>query len=295
MQILQFVKRIPRIPNKLYRETRDFILRSSYFLRLACRNRFGSSPLTQVGGPIVSLTTHGPRVKTVYLTIESIGNGWTLPSRLVLWLDDKEVFDHLPLTLQRLQKRGLEVRLCKNYGPHTKYFAYLDTADRFDVPLVTADDDQFYPRRWLRDLVQASNAYPNAVNCHWAVQVVLGQDGLAPYRTWVRCGLTYPSFWNFGLGVSGIIYPPSFLKALRVAGTGFEQICAKADDVWLHVQALRAGFKVRQIQERALRPLEIPGSQKHALFKQNDYAGGNDRQIKNVYTPADLSKLRMQN
>src|SRR5574342_24675 len=97
-----------------------------YLAGLAARNVVSRRSLVQNSGPVVSMTTHGARVETVYLTLESIGRGKTRPRRLVLWLDDPNRFSSLPDSLRRLEKRGLEIRLCENFGPHTKYYPYLE-------------------------------------------------------------------------------------------------------------------------------------------------------------------------
>jgi hypothetical protein len=186
-------------------------------------------------------------------------------------------------------RRGLEIRLCKSYGPHTKYFPYVDAQDHFDVPLVTADDDQLYPQDWLQRLTEGYRNFPTAINCHWALPIGF-KDGIAKYTSWDRCGSMEPTFRQIALGVSGVIYPPAFLRTLKAAGSAFQSCCPKADDIWLHVQALRAGCKIRQLQSKALECLQIPGSQGLALGRAN-YGGGNDQQIEATYTPADIEKM----
>jgi hypothetical protein len=78
---------------------------------------------------------------------------------------------------------------------------------------------------------------------------------------------------------------------LKRAGTAFEECCPKGDDLWLHVQALRAGYKVRQILP-ALPYLSfqpVPGATQNALsYKNVTYGDGNDRQVKATYTEADV-------
>ena len=51
---------------------------ASLYVRLAWLsviNRFMRAPITQPGGPVVSLTSYGKRIHTVHFTIESIGRG----------------------------------------------------------------------------------------------------------------------------------------------------------------------------------------------------------------------------
>ena len=55
-----------------------------------------------------------------------------------------------------------------NYGPHTKYYPYIESVETFEVPLVTADDDSLYTRDWLQKLIADFRKYPEHVNCHLA-------------------------------------------------------------------------------------------------------------------------------
>jgi len=252
-------------------------------------NRYGRSPATQPGGPVVSLTTYGRRAQTVYLAIESIARGEARPSRLILWIDEIDLFKNLPATIRRLQKRGLEVRLCENYGPHKKYYPYVESQDSFDLPLVTADDDILYPRYWLRKLVDANRKYPGTVNCYFAGTIEFDKRSGRMDVKWISCHSTDPSSLYHPLGGAGVIYPPPYLMALKRAGTAFMSCCPTQDDVWHHVMALRAGLKVRQIVP--LPPYfsfqSIPGTLGTALK-----GGGEDWQVAATYTESDIRLLR---
>jgi len=108
------------------------------------------------------------RIDSVFLTIESIGRGELLPARIILWVDDPKVFASLPSSLRRLERRGLEVKLADNYGPHTKYYPYLTSEADIRHPLVTADDDILYPRGWLKGLAAAYALNDQVINCYRA-------------------------------------------------------------------------------------------------------------------------------
>jgi hypothetical protein len=218
------------------------------------------------GGPVVSMTTYGKRVDTVYLTLESIALGSRLPSRLILWLDELDRYHNLPESLRRLQARGLEIRLTPNYGPHKKYYPYLQSGAVLDAPLATADDDVIYPSSWLKGLSDSYNAYPSLV----------------------------PSFLNFATGVSGTIYPPALQEQIKAAGLGFEPLCPRADDVWLHLQALRGGFRVKQLKSWEQSFPELPGTQDMGLVVENVHGSQNDLQIQKTYTAADIALLRAE-
>jgi hypothetical protein len=251
-------------------------------------------PLVAAGGPVVSMTTYGKRLETAYLALETIALGSLLPSRLILWLDDQAVFDNRPDTLRRLEARGLEVKLAEKFGPHTKYYPYLESnsEDSLTLPLVTADDDTLYPVRWLQGLVESYNESPDVVSCYRAHVARLEGKGFADYVTWRRCRTTIPSFSNFATGVSGVIYPPALQKKIKHAGLGFLTVCPKADDVWLHVQALRGGVMVKQVKAWEQTFSVIPGTQETGLVQENVHGSQNDIQIRNTYTAEDIALLR---
>jgi hypothetical protein len=82
--------------------------------------------------------------------------------------------------------------------------------------------------------------------------------------------------------------------ALKRAGTAFQDRCPNGDDLWLHLQALRAGYKVRQILPKLpyFSFQAVPGAAHNALSLQNvTHGDGNDRQVKATYTQADINLI----
>jgi hypothetical protein len=262
--------------------------------RLERHNQTASTPVTAPGGPVVSLTTYGKRIDTVYLTLESIARGSLLPSRLILWMNEVDSYEQRPGSLRRLEARGLEIMLTENFGPHKKYYPYIALSGVLDTPLATADDDTIYPVNWLKRLKESYDADPAVVSCYRAHVVRFDGKKLAPYKCWPWCRSTTPSFLNFSTGVSGTIYPPELLRQLKASGDGFKDICPRADDVWLHVHALRGGFKIKQLKPWAQSFLALPGTQEMALFLDNVHGAQNDLQIQKTYTEADIELLRME-
>ena len=265
-----------------------------YLQRLKIRNVISKKCLTAPSGSVVSLTTYGVRANSVYLTLESISLGITLPIRIILWLDDLSILSNLPASLRRLQRRGLEIRHCENFGPHKKYYPYIEAELSFEKPLVTADDDVIYPHDWLHKLLCAFEEDSSNIICYRAREVLLSSERLEPYINWPYCKSTLPSFRFFATGVSGVIYPPRFQQYLKAANRDFLNVCPKADDLWLHVNALRSGYKIRQLTTEAQEFHTIPGSQAQALCQSNQFDGENDQQILRTYNDADIMFLAQQ-
>lgn len=258
---------------------------------LAMSNRFSRRPCVTGEGPVVCVTSHGYRLQHVHLTLESIASGDLKPGRLLLCLDEQE--RELPRTapLRRLQARGLEIIYGPRCGPHQKYLAYVQQASVLEHPLATADDDVLYPRYWLQDLLSAHGRMPDVIHCYRAHRVGLQESGLAAYRTWLPCEDTRPSLLNFATGVSGVIYPARFQRWLREQGRGFDTCCPRADDIWLHVNAVRCGMPIAQLHNEPVHFVGAPGTRQGALHRHNVSQGGNDQQLGATYTPQDLQRL----
>jgi hypothetical protein len=90
------------------------------------------------------MTTYGQRLKHAHIVIETIAKGTVPPSRFMLYLDVEDVLRPTK-ALKRLKKRGLEIHLAENLGPHTKIQWWIQNAPSFSRPHNVADDDIFYP------------------------------------------------------------------------------------------------------------------------------------------------------
>jgi hypothetical protein len=250
-----------------------------YSLWLRALNIWSRQPVTGDCDVDVSLTSFGPRIRSVWKTLETIGRGVERPRRIVLWLDDEAVAQKPPASLRRLVRRGLEIKQCADYGPHKKYFPYVMEKPP-ERTLVTADDDVFYPREWLARLVSAHR--PGEVT---AYRARIRTDG--PYETWPICATSEPSRRVFATGVSGVAYPPQLLAVLRERGDDFLAVCPRADDYWLHFAAAASGIPVRQVSDLAAYfwPLRIVPA---GLCIQNQKNGANDA----VFEPTQRAWIR---
>ena len=258
------------------------------------KNFAARSSVLDPNGPVVSLTSYGKRIRTVHLTLESIAAGSLRPSRLLLWLEDANVVAKPPAALRRLQERGLEILGCENFGPHKKYFPYLESKASFEDALVTADDDVLYPSFWLTGLLTAHRRAPAAVHCYRAHVAELADartPAFLPYERWQACQTTQPSFLNFSTGCSGVIFPAPVLSALKASGRGFVDCCPFADDVWLNLHAQRMGFPVAQVSDVPYRFFGILLTQLSGLFRKNLFHGGNDAALAATYSAPDLLRL----
>lgn len=275
-----------------YRFLRKWAKRGYSYVLLAgmvFRNRFSSAPVCGSAKVMISLTSFGDRIKTSAFAIESLAAGSVRPERFVLWLAHDE--QKIPASLRRLERRGLEIKYCEDFGSHKKYYPSLPLAIESDLPLVTADDDLLYPRTWLQKLDRAAVEHPTMINCYRASVIATEGDEVAPYNSWPRCKSTTPTVAHFATTGPGVIFPVRVLRELERYGTGFMQHAPRADDIWMHWVAMRSQVPIRQISRKAKLAPYIHGTQRKSLVFENVVHGGNDRQIANLYTPDDVAQL----
>jgi hypothetical protein len=240
---------------------------------------------------VVTLTSHSLRIKHAFAAIESVGNGSLKPVQLILYLGYDLKSLPLPGTLKRLVRRGLEIRFCEDVGPHTKYYPYLVDEPELNLPLVTSDDDTMMDREWLATLMTRWRREPELIHCFRAREIKLSDGCIEPYWNWPLCRTDQPSLKHFATGVSGVIYPPAFQRLLKTAGEEFRTCCPRADDIWLHVMALRHGYRIRQVSAKSVDFPSIPGMSRLGLRRTNVDGSGNDDQIRLTYNSKDVLNL----
>lgn len=273
-------------------QLRDVVLGGPPTAVLRYRNRRSNAPVTGTAPVVVSVASHGRRLRAAHLTLEAIGRGIVRPRRLILWTPDAEAVAEPPATLARLQRRGLELRYSGgDYGPHCKYYPYAASIGHHELPLVTADDDALYTNDWLSGLLIEHATYPEAVIANRAHRITMARGRILPYGEWEDAHPGPPSRRTFATGRSGVLYPPSMLDALREAGEAFRQCAPRADDIWLHAVALRTGVPVRVSRARRRNYRMSPVPDWAGLSVENVIGGGNNRQIEATYTEADLARL----
>ncbi len=236
---------------------------------------------------IVSLTTIPERIHKVSICINSLLQQDLKPDQIILWLSESRergrpllTKDSLPIDLRGLVSRGLDIRWCADTGSSRKLLPALEAFP--DALIVTADDDLMYPRSWLADLHRAHVAEPDYVHCHRGHWMRYQQDGkLRPYLEWdlLAYGKTGPSFDLFPTTGAGVIYGPGHLDPEVLNVQTMVELCPKADDVWFKAMTVLAGVRCSKISKRSSVLRCISTSPTLALNVENEFGGGNDRQL----------------
>ncbi|WFR67264.1 hypothetical protein P9139_01165 [Curtobacterium flaccumfaciens] len=238
------------------------------------------------------MTSFGERIATAHLALESIAAGTALPSRMILWLDDEAAVACPTEGLRRLMRRGLEVRHAEDDGPHKKYYPYVQSVPTHRVPLVTADDDWLFPRRWLEDLMDAHRADPSTNTTHRARRIPVSGGVIAPYVEWARIGASPASPRNLATGGWGHVLTSRMLEALRDRRAEFRAAAPRADDIWLHRVAVETGAAPKSIGRYDHRHiLHVPIGDGPTLAADNVDDGGNDHQIRSAWTNEVVARI----
>lgn len=196
---------------------------------------------------IISLTTIPDRFDKVWLTTESLLRQQKKPDKVILWLAEDEFHGiKVPKVLKRQQKKGLEIRYCKNLKSYKKFY-YTMLEYQNDYVLVV-DDDFIYSEKLLAEMISVSTCYPGCIVCNHAHKIRADKNGLFPYLRWLRyedrkIRGKNPSFQNFMTGCGGILFPVWLLDKEIFREDIFMKIAPTADDVWLNFNAWRSGLK----------------------------------------------------
>lgn len=239
---------------------------------------------------IVSLTTIPERLAKVSLCIESLLRQSLKPDYLILWISEADAA--IPPGLEHLTRRGMDIKYCKDIRSYKKIIYTL--REFSDSVIVTADDDLFYPRHWLKDLYDAYQREPTTIHCHRAHLMAKGDDGeLKAYEDWKygSPGILGPSKLLFPTGAGGVLYPPGSLDREVLNEQVFMSICPTSDDTWLKAMSLLRGVACKKVRPYQEEFTQIKGTQTKALWKENVLNKKNDEQIKAVFERYGLLRL----
>lgn len=236
---------------------------------------------------IVSLTTYGKRYYDVAFTIESIMEQTMKANRIILWLEEELQSTPIPVQLQLLQKRGLEIKFCSNIRSYKKLIPTLKLYP--DATIITIDDDVLYDSDLLETLIVPYLQNSNNIYAHRIHRMTFNQEGkIAKYKDWDRCiNDKTPSFLLFPTGVGGVLYPPHSLDDEVLNEEIFMAKCQFADDVWFKAMSIKKGTKTCGVfshRENGADYLINESVQDVALFNNNLLGLSlNDTQLKAVF------------
>ena len=180
---------------------------------------------------IVSLTTYGRRVQSVYYTIVSLMRQTMKPDMIILWLDyDNWNESNIPMSLKKLQQQGLTIKYCKDLKSYKKLIPALNEYP--DAMIVTCDDDIYYRSNMVERLVKAFKADPTKIYAHRAHQITFTNGYVDSYNNWPEEISDKVGVSVFPTSGGGTLYKKNLLHADICNETLFMKLSPKADDVW---------------------------------------------------------------
>jgi len=228
----------------LTRESANLLL-PIHYKRTSSRPEYRLSPCAKsTGRVVVSISTFPARLDKLWLTLESLLRQTVKPDRIVVWMSSEQVasIDSLPLSLRRMQERGVELMLRPgDYRSHRKYY-YLLTESPDDL-LLTCDDDIFYHPRMIEQIMAAHSEHPADVIACYTHAIRRHADGsLHPYLQWhinAREGELF-----FGSG-GGTLFPVGCFDPHVTDIELATRLCPTADDIWLNTMVRLRGTTIR--------------------------------------------------
>ena len=250
---------------------------------------------------VVSLTSYGRRVKDVapYAIISMMRQTYK-PHRIVLWLDnDNWCNDNLPAEIKKLQKKGLDVRFCNDTRSYKKLIPALEAFP--DDLIFTIDDDIYYPKDLLANVMEAYNCNPDVICCVRGYMLPADSNGqLAQYSTWKLIKKEKTGRKIFPTGGAGCLYQKRLLHKDITNVALFTKLAPFADDVWFFFMEFLAGTTIKILDIAKRDCISMDSFYQH-FHKDSNLSGYNcglsqyDIQIRNVMehygiTASDLLK-----
>lgn len=189
---------------------------------------------------LVSLTSYGERLNDLKYTLYSLLQQTVKPEKIIVWLAFGE---ELSNELKQFEKKGIEFKFCRDTKSYKKLIPALKEFS--NKVIVTADDDIYYRKNWLKKLWYSHLKNPECKITHIAHRLCFDKKGmLEPYIKWAHNVITAPSRKQlFPTGCGGTLYPPHPVKPDFLDESLFMKICPKADDVWFYFMGLLSGQK----------------------------------------------------
>lgn len=204
----------------------------------------------------VNLTTTGQRLHLCRIALISLLLQSRLPDRINLWVSrepylrdkgitDQRTLDELLAALPAAERHRVYIGWVANTGPYRKLIPALRQAAMDDV-LITADDDIYYGRDWLRLLLQRfeySGGQPVAARVRRQACNILG--GTTSYLYWNV--MAEPEEVSEGFVVTfggGAVLTRDMFRSEDIASEAYLEISPTADDLWYSRMLRNAGRRI---------------------------------------------------
>lgn len=233
---------------------------------------------------IASMTSFPARIEYTHLSVECVLRQSVKPDILLLWLA-KEQFPNglasLPEKLIAQTNRGLEIRFCDDLRSHKKYYYSLMEFPKSKV--IMFDDDLYYYKDMIKDLMSLHIKYPNMVIASRAHLIKFENGSMLPYLQWTHnYNQENPSLYLHHTSGNGTLLPSKAIFDQTVFKKDLIfKLSPNSDDVWLKMNLIRLNVKVVTNNKYNKDPICVKSTHKISLVSSNSFKGEKDKQIKN--------------
>ena len=239
---------------------------------------------------IVSLTSFPDRIYDIHYCLYSLLTQDLKPDKVILWLAEEQFpnkEDDLTDEVINLKKNGLIIKWCNDIKPYKKLIPVLkEYPEDF---IVTADDDIFYPKCWLKNIWEQHLKTPDAIISSRARKINFTSEGLIDeYNNWnLINSYAEPSYLNFPTGAGGTLYCPDSLCDKVHDEKLFLDLCPNGDDIWFWAMAVLNKSKIVVVQKPLNDLIYINLARQRGILNEitlwsSNKDGKNDIQIQNV-------------
>ena len=184
--------------------------------------------------------------------------------------------------LQKEAGERLKIHYVFNSGPYRKLLPYLRAHWGQSRLVATVDDDTIYPKDWLQTLLDAYVRY-NCVIGYRGHQIKISQDQIAPYRSWMRSGVSLnPSPFILPTGKDGVLYNTAFFPTSVLNLREAMRIAPTVDDLWFRWNLAYTGISAYLINTDYRSDTFDETDYDGSLYLDFNMAGGNDKAVVEV-------------
>lgn len=242
-------------------------------IKIPKQNVLAPTPVFVDKSLYISLTSFPQRISFVYYTILSLMNQTEKVNGIYLYLADEQFpnkENDLPKKLLHLTTVGLTIKWTSDTRSYKKLLPILET--NWNDVIITCDDDVFYPRDWLKNLLISYKAHTNEIHSSMITRLCKKNDCFYELsEEFIPDDTNRSSFFNKVLGAGGVLYPPDSLNK-EVLNIGVaKRLAPTSDDIWFWGMAVLNRTKIRLVENGLKKHIYVPHSQDgEALTKIND-------------------------
>lgn len=259
-------------------------------------NRVDYDKKNKINNIVVSLTSYGERVKELSYTLYSLVVQSIKPYKIIVYLTEQD-FNSLSKKELLFTEYGVEYHITEDLKSYKKLIPAISEFPGYAI--VTADDDLFYPKKWLEALYKDHLLYPNYVICHQFIEITYDKI-INPFSKWIiNPNKEDVSKTYCVLGGSGTLYPEEGLYKDYNNYELINKLAPTADDIYFYFMTILNGTPIKQVRNhwKQLRYVNVyreygikPGE---TLTQLNVGNNMNDIQFQNIlkYYGIDDEKL----